>query len=378
MTRLSKRSRPLFAVLGVILGATSCSRPEQVPTPEAAAPAGSVHLTADQMAAAGVQVDAVVLREVAREVEVPGTVTSPDTALVAVGSLVEGRVESVGVVPGDRVAAGTPLLLLHSHELADAIRDLAAAEARLAFAEAALGRSEELLSAGALSREEEQRRRADRDALVAEVMRARGWVEHLDPDAEGHVVVRAPRAGTVFEVSVRPGAGVSPGTPLVLLGRTDLLWVRGWVPEQEGLALRPGAEVRVQFHTLPGVLARGRVVRMGGAVDAARRAVEIRVQLDEVPAGVLPGAFATLLLPGSQPEPRAVVPAEAVQRLSTGEAVFVEEGPSVYRAVPVEAVVLPDGNVAVDGLTDGMRIVVSGAYAVRSAMEHQDTEEEAP
>jgi len=374
MTRYLTRLGTMWTAIGALIVAVGCSPREDAPPPEGAAPAGAVHLTAEQLAVAGVVVEAITLRDVAREVEVPGTVASPDTALVAVGSLVEGRVESVAVVPGDHVEAGAALVFLHSHELTDALRDLSAAEARLAYADAALGRSGELLSAGAISREEEERRRADRDALVAEVARAREWVEHLDPDPDGHVVVRAPRAGTVFEVTVRAGTAVTPGTPLMSLGRTDVLWVTGWVPEREGVRLAPGDPVLVRFQTLPDAKAHGRVVRMGGAVDVVRRAVEIRVELSSVPPGVLPGAFATLFVRASEPEPAAVLPAEAVQRLSAGEVVFAEQEPGIYRPVPAVTLVLPDGTVGVRGLSEGQRIVVGGAYAVRSALEKQPAE----
>lgn len=362
-------------LLGALAVASSCARTSEPAPVEALAPIGMVLLTPEQVTVAGVRAEAADLHPVARKVEVPGTVTSPDTAIAAVGSLVEGRVETVLVVPGDAVTEGWPLLLLHSHELTDAMRDLAAAEARLAFAEAALGRSSELLEAGAVSREEEQRRRAERDALAAELARAREWVEHLSPDGEGHVVVRAPRGGTVFAVSVQPGAGVSPGTPLVSLGRTDVLWVTGWIPEREGLSLAPGATVELRLHGLREVHATARVVRMGGAVDLVRRAVEVRVEMTDVPAGVRPGAFATLVLDASEATPRAVLPAEAVQRLPEGEAVFVEEGPGRYRVVFVDALPLPDGRVAVSGVAEGQPVVVSGAYALRSAMAPQDTGE---
>jgi cobalt-zinc-cadmium efflux system membrane fusion protein len=286
-----------------------------------------------------------------------------------VGSLVEGRVESVAVLPGDEVAEGAPLVYLHSHELTDALRDLAAAEARLAFAEAALGRSDELLQAGAVSREETERRRSERDALAADVARANEWIEHLSPDTEGHVVLRAPRAGVVFEVMAHPGAGVTPGDPLVTLGRTDILWVTGWMPERESLHVAPGDEVAVRFEALPDHDVRAHVVRMGGAVDPVRRAVEVRAELTWVPRGIRPGAFATLLLPSSAMELRAIVPADAVQRMAGGEMVFVEEGPGLFRPVPVTSYTLPDGRVVVEGLHEGQRVVVEGAYVIRSAME---------
>ena len=353
------------ALLLVLWG---CGSPE--PEPDVASiPEGTVQLAQEQMAVAGVRVEPVTLQPIALQLDVPATVASPDTALAAVGSLVEGRIESVAVLPGDEVPEGAPLVYLHSHELTDALRDLAAAEARLAFAEAALGRSAELLEAGAVSREEAERRRAERDALAADVERANEWIDHLSPDDEGHVVMRAPRAGVVFEVMAHPGAGVTPGDPLVTLGRTDVLWVTGWMPEHESLHVGPGDEVAVRFEALPGHDVRAHVVRMGGAVDPVRRAVEVRAELGWVPTGIRPGAFATLLLPSSTEELRAIVPADAVQRVSGGEVVFVEEGPGLFRPVRVKSFTHPDGRAVVEGLREGQRIVVEGAYTVRSAME---------
>lgn len=372
-TRRAERGAIVAAVAAAL---AACGPAAEPPPLEVVGEPGTVRLTSEQMATAGVRVEPVRLHAVAREVAVPGTVSSPDTAMAAVASLVEGRVESVRVLPGDSVAEGSPLVYLHSHELTDAQRDLAAAQARLAFAEAALGRSDDLLKAGAVSREEAERRRAERDALAADVQRAGEWVRHLSPDTEGHVVARAPRAGVVFDVSVQPGSGVEPGTPLVTLGRTDVLWITGWVPEREALTLEPGSPVMVRFQELSGPAVEARVVRMAGAIDPLRRAVEVRAELAEVPWGVRPGAFATLVVPGSEPKPCALLPAEAVQRVGEDQVVFVESSPGSYRTLPVSAFPLADGRIAVDGVEEGRRIVVAGAYAVRSAMERQAQIEE--
>jgi len=360
--------------LGALLIFAACGPSEPPPAP-VETPQGLVRLTKEQMAVAGVRVEPVTLESVALQIDVPATVASPDTALAAVGSLVEGRVESVAVLPGDEVAEGAPLVFLHSHELTDALRDLAAAEARLSFAEAALQRSDQLLESGAVAREEAERRKAERDALAADVARAREWIDHLNPDDEGHVVMRAPRPGVVFEVLAHPGAGVTPGDPLVTLGRTDVLWVTGWMPEQESLHVGPGDEVAVRFQALPDKDVTAHVVRMGGAVDPIRRAVEVRAELSWVPRGVRPGAFATLLLPSTSADRRAMIPADAVQRLAGGEVVFVEREPGLYQPVSVTSHTLPDGRVTVEGLTEGQRVVVAGAYAVRSEMENASSAE---
>ncbi|HEU4698459.1 MAG TPA: efflux RND transporter periplasmic adaptor subunit [Gemmatimonadales bacterium] len=341
------------------------------PAPEAAAtpPAGTVELTPAQVRAAGIRSDTARLVEVSLPVSVPATLGPPDSLAVRAGAIVEGRVERVLVLPGDRVRAGDPLVHIHSHELADAQRDLAAAASQRAFAETALRRAERLFAAEAVAREEVERRRVALDQAEADYRRSREIVDHLHPSPEGDVVVRAPRAGTVFAVHVQAGEAVLVGAPLVDLGDASRLWATGWVPERASLPLAPGDSLAVTLEALPGVRLPARVVRLGGAVDSLRRAVEVRAALVRAPAGVRPGMFATLELPAGAPARRTVLPADAVQRTSDGEVVFVGEAPGVYRARAVKTTPLADGRLAVEGLAEGVPVVVAGAYALKAELE---------
>jgi len=353
----------------LIVGVAGCKGREEPKTSERPIPEGRVRLTSEQMSAAELMVESARLRDIAEIMEVPGSVMSPDTALAQVGSVVEGRVESIRVLPGEAVRRGDELLRISSHEATAALRDLRTAEAQAAYSTAALGRAQELFEAGALSREEVQRRQAQHGEVEAELARSQDRVRHLSPSAEGEVVVRAPRDGTVFQVSVKPGSVVVPGAPLVELGRTDVLWATGWVPEKEAVHLAAGDSVRVRFQALPGVETSGRVVGMGGVVDPVRRAVEVRAEITALPQGTRPGLFTTLLIPSAPPLPRAVLPAEAVQHTASGDVVFIQEGEGLFRPRSVEVVVLPGGDLAVTGVHNGDLIVIQGAYAVRSAME---------
>lgn len=345
---------------------------EPAPTPAAvtgALPAGTVVLTPAQRQAARLATDTVRLTRVATPVAVPATLHAPDPASASIGSIVEGRVEVVRVLPGDRVTAGAPLLLIHSHELATAVRDYASAEAALAAAQAAHDRSVRLLADEAVSREEVERRQVLLDQARAEFRRAREIVDHLSPSPEGDVTVRSPRAGTVYTVHVKAGEAVMPGTPLVDLGDASVLWATGFIPEHVALTLAPGTPVSLVLDAAPDDTIPARVVRAGAAVDQVRRAIEIRVSLDRKPAGARPGMFGALILPGGAATERAVLPAEAVQRMATGDVAFVQETPGRYRAIPVRATPLGDGRVAVDGLTPGVIVVTTGAYYVRGALE---------
>lgn len=358
---LSGTLLPLFALA---CGAGDPPAPLTEPVPD-----GTVRLSDAQMRAAGIVTAVLEARTVRQPVRVPGSVQSPDTAQVAVGSIVEGRVTAVRVLPGDRVRSGQPLVEIHSHEMASAERDRAAAQAELDFHSNALARSEQLLAAGAVALEEVERRRADFLGAQAELARATEMVEHLAPSAAGNVQALAPRAGVVFSVDVRPGEAVLPGTPLLEMGSTDVLWVTAFVPENTSSALAVGDEVEVRFRSLPGTVVTARLVRQGDFVDPTNRSVEMRFELDSIPAGVRPGSFAVVDVLASEAFEAIELDQSAAVRIDDEDVVFVAEGTGVYRAVAVTAVPVREGRVAVRGVPAGAEIVTEGAYFLKAALE---------
>jgi cobalt-zinc-cadmium efflux system membrane fusion protein len=331
-------------------------------------PAGTVVLTPAQVLAAGIQSDTARIEMVSLPLVVPATLETPEPLSARVGSIVEGRVDNVLVLPGDKVSRGAPLMHIHSHELATAVRDFASAEAQLSMAQSAYDRSQRLLVDEAVPREEVERRHAALEQARAEYARSREVMDHLSPSPQGDVTVRATRAGTVFAVHVRAGTVVTPGTPLVDLGDETQLWATGFVPENAAVLVRPGTQVSITVDAVPDTIP-GRVVRMGGMVDSLRRAVEVRVSLDRVPRGVRPGMFASVVLPSGGRAGRVVLPDAAVQRMADGDVVFLQETPGRFRAHPVRAVSLDRGRVAVEGLAAGVIVVTRGAYYLRAALQ---------
>jgi cobalt-zinc-cadmium efflux system membrane fusion protein len=350
----SERRVGLSVLAGMALAACG-GAPEAAPP--AALPAGVVELPATARQGLTFVLDTVALEAVAVPLAVPASITTADPRTATIGSIVEGRVDEVLVLPGAAVRAGQLLARIHSHELATARRDLAAAEAQAAFAASALRRAEALLAADAVSQEEVERRRTTLAAAAAERERAAELVSHLHPVGDD-VGVLAPRGGTVLAVHVKRGAAVTVGAPLLDVGDTRALWAEGAVPERALRQLAAGRAARVVL--AEGDTLEGRIASMGGALDTLRRTLDVRVALASAPAWLRPGVFATLLLPGGERAPRAVLPGEAVQRLADGER---------FRAVPVTGAMLPDGRVAVTGLVAGQVVVVKGAYALRARLE---------
>lgn len=360
-------SRMLSVGTALALAACQSEPPSEEPTPET--PSDVVVLSLEQVAASEITTTTVTLGPIQASTRVPGTVGSPDTARASVGSIVEGRVVRVLVLPGDRVEAGQPVVEIHSHEVSDAQRDLTGAEARMVYQDNALARGRRLYDAGAISQEEQERREAEHQEAEAEVLRAREMLEHLHATPTGESAAEAPRPGTVFQVHVSPGEAVLPGTPLVELGSTDVLWVTAFVPEMTAAALTPGDRVQVRFRSRPGEVATARLVRMGEWVDPSNRSVEARFELESIPSGIRPGSFATVDVSGETEVPGVELPEAAVVRFGDGDAVFVVEGPQRFRRVDVQSRPIREGRVAVSGVDEGTEVVVEGAYFLKAALE---------
>ena len=225
---------------------------------------------------------------------------------VLVGAPLAGRLETLAIVKGDRVAAGAPLFTLeHQAETAaveQAASRLSAARARLEDLRkgsrptelaALAARLEQTRSTAELSRLEAERQATlfndkvisasdyDRTRLTYE--RDRRAVDDLhaqlataqlggradalaaaEQDVAAAVAARAqadwsvaqksqavPRAALVYDTLFRPGEFVAAGQPVVSLLPPENIKVRFFVPEPALAALKPGGRVRVALDGHP-------------------------------------------------------------------------------------------------------------------------------
>lgn len=183
---------------------------------------------------------------------------------IAIGTPVAGLCIEVRVRVGDKVNAGALLFRLDDRDLAARLATRRAAQqvaqARVAESEAMLGDmrnqlalAEAVTDRRAISVEDLTKRRfavqlagarlriaqADVTAAEAEVRETQANIDRLS--------VRAPVAGQVLQVNLRPGEYAPAGaleTPLMLLGNVDRLHVRIDIDENDAWRFRPNAPAR--------------------------------------------------------------------------------------------------------------------------------------
>lgn len=300
------------------------------------------------LAAAGAAAAAEPLASVPARSAAGGASTSYDGVVEAlrqtvIAAQVSGAVVQLEVKAGDRVRAGQLLLRIDARAAEQAS---AASEAQVRAARAAQEvaskeyerqqqlHAERFISAAALDRA-----RAEYQAALAQAQ-AQAAQAGAARTQSGFYVVHAPYAGVVSEVAVTLGDMALPGRALVTLYDPGALRVAAAVPQSVATRLQGDAAgtVRAELPALAAApMQTPRRVEVLPAADAATHTQTVRAELAPGLAGVLPGQFARLWLPGAKDERAGGVwvPAAAVVRRAemTGVYVLDAQGRALLRQV---------------------------------------------
>ncbi|HEU6452676.1 MAG TPA: efflux RND transporter periplasmic adaptor subunit [Gemmatimonadaceae bacterium] len=401
-----KKQLALTASAGVILvGTLACTSAKQEQVVETVS-AGSVPTPAPDTALLGAHAAAIAGIDTVRvaratwrdEWKVPARLALDPEATQAIGSLVEGRVSRVLVLPGERVRPGQLLVAINSPELLDARQALVAAEASLVSAESDLrlaassaARTERLYAAKAASLADLERERASRTTaeaararLAAEVQRARATYIQLggaEGSASGQEArIRSPIDGVVVSRDAEPGQVVSAGTPIVTVSRMSSLALIVQAPEEAVGSVKTGAALRFTVRAYPGRDFQARITRVAPALDPRTRTLEVVARVDNPSGELRPEMFATVALTGKPAGEVLAIPSTAVQALD-GDTVVIAAAPR-GSGLHVEALPVRIGRrnaelaEVLGGVKEGALVVTTGAAIARAEIVRAASAEE--
>ncbi|GIW43828.1 MAG: RND transporter [Candidatus Binatia bacterium] len=383
-----RRCRALFAASVLVSASLACTR--QVAPSEA----GGVAVAEDLVEVpAPIQERMKMETVVVRETEVSEPITAParlsfnERYVARVGVPIEGRVQTIFVQVGDRVANGQMLAVIQSPTWEAAVARLRttaaeerSARAELAFAIQQRSRVRRLFGAQAASRMEVERTALDLivarnklHAARAELAKARRDVTALAGDSArldfAGLPLRSPLSGLVVERSASPGFAVVPGTPLFVVADPSHLWLQAEVDERWLSRLATGLRVEFRVAAYPEITFTGTVDYIGASLNPKTRRVELRCTVDNADGKLKPEMFAQLEIPDPQPRRILIVPDSAVQELDGKNVVFVPAGENRFRRHAVEIGRTGDGWIEVkSGLKNGDRVVGRGSFLLKSTL----------
>jgi len=319
----------------------------------------------------------------ALDLEVPGSLEYNLDKYAEVGTLVDGRLTSVTVKPGDTVKRGQVLATLVVPSIASAQAEFLAAEGSQRSAKTNLDRELALLEKGLTTAREAEVAKAEASRTEAEFAAAKAKLQALGvgtPTAgtnitgAGVLTLTAPIDGVVVRRDAILGRFLqAKETAFVIADPHDLRAALN-VYEADLPYFKVGEEAEIIVDALPGKVFKGKIVLVEPQIGKQSRSARAYINVPS-PDGVLkPGLFvrASIKLPEDVAQGRLIVPGPAVQPVGDDRVVFVEQAPGSFEVRKVQ-VARSTTQVAEirEGLTKGEKIAVEGAFVLRGEVTKQ-------
>ncbi len=228
---------------------------------------------------------------------------------------VSGPVSRIVVVPGQKVAKGTPMLYVASPDYSQLRTNYIKTRDAYALAKKANARAQDLYEHHAIAEQNwEQAQSAEIQASgdLASAQAALKVIGITDVDAlvngppSFEVPVRAPISGEVVEQDVSAGQLVQPGvTQCFMISDTSNVWVLVNVYQKDLPYVRVGDAVTIQTDTYPQAFS-GKISYVAASLDPSTRTLQARIETNNpgqrlkkdmyvtatVKVGNIPNAFA--------------------------------------------------------------------------------------
>jgi len=329
---------------------------------------GKVTLSADQIAAAGIQLGRPTLGG-AGTIELPATIEGDPQGTQVVSAAIGGRVVSLSRNLGQSVGRGQTIAVIESREAAQLKGEVEASRARLALANSNLAREQRLFA---------QRVSPEQDLIAARTAAIEARIAYHQAQSQvsaagggggglNRLGIVAPIGGQIIARPVVLGQTVAADTELYRianLGRVSL--ALNLKPEDAG-RVKPGNTVMVRA---PGREAGARISFVSPALDPQTRQVPVIATLDNGGGlwrvGEPVTASVQLRGTGGAANTAILVPTTAVQTVGGKSVVFVRTATG-FQATPVTLGDAAGATVIVrSGLTGREQIATTGSFTLKA------------
>ncbi len=288
---------------------------------------GVVALTAEQIAAAKIDISIAAPGTLAREIIVPGRIASAADRMAQVVPKVGGTVFEARKNLGDTVEKGEVLALIESREMAEAVAEYLAAQRASELASTVYKREKSLW---------DKKITAEQDFLMArntsQEASIRFDLAKQRLQALGHDGGKVSSADTRFHELRSPITGRVVGRELTLGEYVDTthtaftiadlskVWVEAAIAPTDLSFVQEGQVVTIQGDSSG---AQGRLVFVGPAVDADTRSAKAIIEFDNADSKLRPGQFVNAAIATSAQQADVIIAKGALQTIEGSSVVFV-------------------------------------------------------
>ena len=146
--------------------------------------------------------------------------------------------------------------------------------------------------------------------------------------------IKAPFGGLVVDRQREAGDIAVPGSAILTVISTDMLWISAWVDETEMSKLSASQSARIAFRSQPDHDYPGTIIRLGKQADRETREFVVDVQVFQLPENWAVGQRAEVFIETHRQDNALTIPSSALHRRKNEDGVFViDNGTARWKVV---------------------------------------------
>jgi Cu(I)/Ag(I) efflux system membrane fusion protein/cobalt-zinc-cadmium efflux system membrane fusion protein len=305
----------------------------------------------------GLRLGRVEKRRLSKTIRTFGTITYDETGLYSVNTKFNGWIETLYVdFLGEPVEKGQPLFDIYSPDLLTAQQEYLIALQQATGRLGAVKGSDRLLDAS-------RTRLAYWDLTDEQIAQL-----ETAGEIQKTITIYSPASGVVIKKTALKGHYVKAGEHQYEIADLSTIWVDVDIYEYELPWVHKGMAAEMDLAYIPGRRYTGEVLFVYPFLDPKTRTARLRLSFPNPDKALKPGMYANVYLKSALPEPRLVVPQEAVIDSGVRQRVFVSRGQGKFEAREVTLGVEGSDYLfeVIEGLDEGEEIVVSGQFMLDS------------
>ncbi|MCQ2274664.1 MAG: efflux RND transporter periplasmic adaptor subunit [Bacteroidales bacterium] len=303
-----------------------------------------------------------------RSITTTGVVSAIPSCYAQVAAPFGGRVVRSLVTIGQVVKKGTPLFEISSSDYSEVVKNYLQSQSELALAKKNLTRTKDLHDNKVSSDKDLDEVQLAYNQALEEFNHAKAVAQEYQMDLTHAevgrpMVVRSPIAGRVLQNDLVVGEYLKEDADAqIIVADLAKVWVKANINENDALLLDGVTDAEVCLVAAPDSAIAGKVVYLGGMLDAETRTVQTLVECANIRGKMMPNMYANVML-RARGHNCVIVPKGAVLQGEGIRYVLVQTDEHKYerRQVMVESVDTQH-YVVLSGLRSGERIIAQGAY----------------
>jgi len=261
-----------------------------------------------------ITLDTVKNEVVRNELTLVGKVVPDENQVIKIFPLVGGNVEDVNVELGDYVKKGQKLATIRSGEVADFEREMIQAQSDLLIAQKNLSSTEDLYESKLVPERDAITARQMVDKAKAEVSRVKEIFSIYGLGNSTNYTVKSPISGFIIAKNVNRGMQLRSDNSesLFTVGQISDVWVMANVNESDIPRIQLGMPADVRTISFSDQSFKGKVDKIYNVLDPETKAMQIRIQLQNVNYKLKPEMHATVYLNFEEGDKMQAIPSQSI------------------------------------------------------------------